>query len=273
MLDITILGCGYMGLQLAEHLQKSRHHITGTTTSYSRLPILEQKCQKALLLWGDDLEKLTLAVENSDVIIVTISAASLQEYEKTFLRTAQNLRKIAKNCPEKKLLYTSSTFVYGDHKGKWVDETSPLLNTSDVGKTLVTTENTLLSLEEYHWDVTILRLSEIYGPGRELSTKLEKYQNKILPGSGNIYTNMVHSKDIVYAIDYILHHDLKGIYNLSDDEHPHKQDLYDLVAKKYNLEKVEWDPKIATIKMGNKRVSNHKIKEVGYQFFYPKREY
>jgi nucleoside-diphosphate-sugar epimerase len=126
-------------------------------------------------------------------------------------------------------------------------------------------------LEEIGWRTCILRCAEIYGPGRELSKRVKQFGGHTLPGSGSNYTNMIHKADCAAALDYALRHHLEGIYNLSDDEHPTRKELYDTVAHRFKFPHVLWDPTHPSLHTGNKRVSNHKIKAEGFAFLHPHR--
>jgi nucleoside-diphosphate-sugar epimerase len=270
VLKIAIIGCGYVGRSLADYWKKFGYYITGTTRSKGKLNDILRHCQRAEILYSSDLDKLSQLVNENDIIVLTIGADNPEDYESVYLQTANNLSVCAKLFPKKKLFYTSSTYVYGDHNGKWVDETSLLLNTTDPGKILIETEKKLLSLDKYGWEVLIFRLSEIYGPDREISKRVKKYQNTILSGSGKNYTNMIHLDDIIKCHDYALNHKLEGIYNLTDDDHILRFELYTQVTNKFNFQSIKWDPSVKT-QRNNKRVSNHKIKADGYDFIYPNR--
>ena len=90
-----------------------------------------------------------------------------------------------------------------------------------------------------------------------------------LPGMGNQYTNMVHREDCVRVINYTLNHHLTGVYNLADNDHPTKKELYDEISKKMGLKPVNWDPNLTSFPLQSKRVSNHKIRGAGYHFIRP----
>jgi NAD dependent epimerase/dehydratase family enzyme len=82
---------------------------------------------------------------------------------------------------------------------------------------------------------------------------------------------MVHRADVTAAIDYALRHRLDGIYNLADDDHPTRQELYNHIAEKLGLPAIQWDQNSDAYRGGNKRISNHKIKAKGFTFLYPHR--
>lgn len=272
MLNIAILGCGYVGTALATYWKKKGHHISATTRSHSKVKSLKPICQNVTILYSDDQTALTNFLKHQDVIVVTIAADHVQDYANAYLKTAHTLKKVLAKLPAKTLIYTSSTFVYGDHDGSWVDEQADLLTQTEQGKILIETEKVYQSLQSLGWNILIFRLSEIYGPNRELSTRVKTYLDAPLAGSGEKYSNMIHLDDIVSAIDYALSHSLQGTFNLADDDHPTRKELYDQVSEAFHLPKVTFDPKVKTMRSDNKRISNHTIKAAGYSFIVPDRK-
>lgn len=269
---IAIIGCGYIGMEVAALWNKRGHSVTATTRSPERLLELSQVAQKGVVFKGDDEDGLVHLIGANDTILVSIAADSHEHYETAYLQTARLFRHLALEMEmPRQLIYLSSTSVYGEHKGLWVDEQSELLGKSDQAKILIETEKTYLSLDELGWTVCALRLAEIYGPGRELSKRLRQLEGHTLPGSGDQYTNMIHKTDCAAAIDYALRHHLEGVFNLADDDHPTRKALYDAIAHKFQLPHVQWDPNISGLHSGNKRVSNHKIKSEGFVFRHPHR--
>jgi nucleoside-diphosphate-sugar epimerase len=246
--------------------------VTATTRTPAKLSELAKIAQKGVLLKGDEPEELIPLVQDNETILVTVAADSPKHYESAYLKTAQHLRKVAYDLQKPRhLIYTSSASVYGDHQGLWVDEEVSLLGKGPNIEILIEAEKIYLSLaSQLGWTVSIFRLGEIYGSGREISKKLLKYQKSPLPGSGNHYTNMVHQIDCARAIDLAFIQKLAGIYNLADDDHPTQKELYDTIAEKFNLPKPIWDPTLPPIRSGNKRISNHKIKKV-FKFQHPHR--
>jgi nucleoside-diphosphate-sugar epimerase len=271
-MNIVIIGCGYVGMEAAHLWKKKGYHVTSTTRSPERLDALSQVSQKSVIIRGSDEDEFVPLIINNDCIVVTVAADNPDHYESAYLHTAQILRHIALelNMP-RHLIYTSSTSIYGEYHGQWVDETSQPLSKSEQGKILIEAEKQYLSLSEIGWTVCILRFAEIYGPGRELSTRVKQLEGHTLPGSGETYTNMAHKQDCAHALDYALRHNLEGIYNLADDDHPKRKELYHAISHKFHLPEVRWDPTQTGLHMGNKRVSNHKIKAEGFAFHHPHR--
>jgi nucleoside-diphosphate-sugar epimerase len=271
-MNIAIIGCGYIGSAAASLWHRKGHHITATTRKLENLKKLNKIAQKSQILKGTDEREFIPLILNNETILVTTAADSPDSYKDTYLGIAEIFRHLALEMDlPRHLIYTSSSSVYGDHNGLWVDETTPLLGHDELAKILIKAEETYLSLQELGWQVSILRLAQIYGPGRELSKKVKELEGHTLPGIGDHYTNMIHQTDCASAIDYALRHHLEGVFNLVDDEHPTRKELYDTISHKFHLPKVIWAPTQAGFPTGNKRVSNHKIKAEGFTFHYPHR--
>ena len=264
-MNIAIIGCGYVGLEAAQIWAQKGYHVTATTDSPERLSELSKIAQKSLILKGNDEEQLVPLIAQNDLILITLSSDSPEYYNNANLHTAQTFRHLALEMDlPRDLIYASSTAIYGDHHGLWVDETSDLLAKNEAAKILIDAEKIYASLEELGWSICILRLAEVYGPTKELSKRVSQLEGHALPVSGNQYTNMVHRTDCAHAFDYALRHHLEGIFNLADDEHQTRKELYDQISKKFALPKVKWDASLPVLHMGNKRVSNHKIKAEGF---------
>ena len=94
-----------------------------------------------------------------------------------------------------------------------------------------------------------------------------------MPGSGSLPTNMVHVEDVCGTILFALEHQLKGIYDVSDDDHPTRAEYYCALCDKLSLEMPTFDPSLQRTHGGNRIISNAKIKKAGYTFIHPHRLY
>ena len=272
MNGIAIVGCGYVGTHTARLWGKQGYRLTATTRNPEELDELSKIAQRSTVIKGNDEDEFIPLIANHDTILITIAADSPEHYESAYLNTAQIFRRLAlgMNTP-RKIIYVSSTSIYGDHHGLWVDESSLLKASSPIAKILIDAEKTYLSLDEIGWNVCILRFAEIYGPNRELSSRLKQLEGHVLPGSGDHFTNMIHRDDCSGAIDFALRHDLEGVFNVVDDDHPLRKELYDAIAIKHKLKPILWNPSLTGLHSGNKRISNHKIKSEGFSLIHPHR--
>ena len=264
-MNVAIIGCGYIGYEVAQYWQQKKSFIvTATTTTPERVPVLEAVAQRVLVVKGNDPERLKSVLKNQDAVLLSVGAKDANTYEETYLHTAQTLISVLKQIPSvQQLIYTGSYSVYGDRNGAWVDEESPIAPANPNGQIMSDTEQVLLSDKNENLRVCILRLGGIYGPGRELVKIFGRVAGKTRPGNGEDTTNWIHLDDIVG------HHRLEGIYNLVDDAHLTSRELLDRVFEKHNLPNVIWDDTQKSTRPYNAKVSNQKIKDAGYKLVHP----
>ena len=244
-MKIMILGCGYVGKSLARALQG--HALTLTTQNPGNLPALSAYSENCFAVCGTDAEALSCLLSDQDVLIVCLAAKGKADYETTYLETAKTLKTILTKKPLRQIIYTSSTGVYEEKEGGVVTEESKTSGILDL------TEKEFLSLH----NTTIFRLGEIYGEERQIKDKLSRAICSDSP------TNMIHLHDITGAILFAIQKPLFGVYNLVDDIHETRAELYGRLAQKYGLPLPPFQhPPLR----GNKIVSNQKIKDAGYHF-------
>jgi len=269
-MNMTIIGCGYVGFAVAKLWnQKMTFLVTATTTTPERLITLQTVAQRSLLLKTNDAEGLKSVVKNQDVVLLSIGSKTGSTYEETYLETAKTLVPVLQKSGVKQLLYTSSCSVYGDQNGRLVDEDTPIFPTSHNSQILAETEQLLLSVSNDNLKVCILRLGGIYGLGRELVKIYGRIAGTTRPGTGEEPANWIHLDDIVAGIEFARKHHLQGIYNLVDDAYLSNREIIDKVCETHNLEKVRWDASQPSVRAYNARISNQKIKGAGYKLVHP----
>ena len=176
------------------------------------------------------------------------------------------------------LVYLSTVGVYGDHAGAWVDERTPVKPVSERSVARVDAEGRWLRYAEMaQVPVAILRLSGIYGPGRNAFVNLADGTAKRLVKPGQVF-NRIHVDDIAEATARCFRRGADGVFNVTDDEPAPPQDV---VAYAASLMGVEPPPEQAfegavltpmarSFYGENKRVSNGKSKrELGMTYAYP----
>ena len=262
-MNVTIIGCGYVGKAVAKRWKTAGHCVSVTTRNPERVAELNEIADHVILLQGRELSAiLSEQLVDQHVVLLCVAADNASQYESTYLHTAQALVKAVNSAPAlKQIIYTSSTSVYGEHCGEWVDENTQLAPSNANTKILVTTEQTLLDLQAETRRVCIFRLGEIIGPGREIADRLRRMSGQSLPGTGENYTNLSELKDIVEAIDFAVSHQLGGVFNLCGDLHITRKELYQQLCEKHGLSPVSWNTSVASIHGGNKRVSSQKLKQ------------
>ncbi|KST68930.1 NAD(P)-dependent oxidoreductase [Mastigocoleus testarum BC008] len=274
---IAIIGCGYVGTAASRYWCKEQgHSLTVTTTREERVKELQELATRVVVMKGADSQAVRSLLQNQDTIILSIAPISDRQvdaevYRETYIPTVKNLVSALQNTPSvKQVIYLSSCSVYGNKKGEWIDETSPIDTDSEYNQVLSEVEHTLLNSTSEDIKACILRLGGIYGPERELTKRFKRIAGKTIPGSGNTFTSWIHLDDIVAALDFLCQRRLGGIYNLVNDFNMTIRELSDLVCDRANLDKVIWDDTKPSYRFLNARVSNQKIKASGYNLIHPK---
>ena len=170
--------------------------------------------------------------------------------------------------------YLSTVGVYGNHDGDWVDEETDCRPVSQRSVQRVAAEMAWQDFADtIGKPLSILRLSGIYGPGRNAFVNLETGKAKRLIKPGQVF-NRIHVEDIARALDFLAERRQDGVFNVTDDLPAPPQDVVEYAG---SLMKVDLPPAIdfasATISPmarsfygENKRVSNAKLKRAGFAF-------
>lgn len=259
MKKIAILGCGYVGKACAERWKASGHVVTAATRRSERLEQLAPLSSRQILLREEKAYRALLLQQ--DHLLIAVAPDPGKSYEETYLAAAERvIRNISSSLQQ--IIYLSSTSVYGDHQGNWVDEETIARPCSSQALILLQTEELLH--RHLSPSLCILRLGEIIGPGREISLKLRSLPS--FPGTGENWTNLIHLEDLVSLIDFVFRKNLTGVYNACSDLHIPRKELYEKIASKNQLAPPRWDPSRCSPHAGNKRVSNAKIRRAGFEF-------
>lgn len=271
-MKIAIIGCGYVGQAIARQWYAAGHELTVTTTTPDKIPQLAEVAQRVKLLETKDLDGLREICEGKELILLSIGSQGRTEagYRLAYLQTAQNLKMALQgNSTVKQVIYTSSYSVVGNHDGAWVDETTPERPGTAFAEILLETEQVLASLAGGDRQVCILRLGGIYGEGREILKIFRSAMGQVRPGTGTEYGNWIHLTDIVNGIEFARMKQLSGLFNLVADEPIQRRVLLERLAEKYNLDPVLWDASLPSARPFNVRVSNQKLKDLGFSLVYP----
>ncbi|WP_017442889.1 SDR family oxidoreductase [Rickettsia gravesii] len=164
--------------------------------------------------------------------------------------------------------YLSSTGVYGNHDGKWVDEETKCLPNNLKSKIRLLAEQKWLALYfKYKIPVHIFRLSGIYGPGRNCLEEINNSKDFTIIKKDQFFSR-VHVEDVCQAIISSLNFPTPGeIYNLSDDEPAPINVVHQFGAKilnKHQLQEIPFEnanlsKQAKMFFIDNKKVSNDKI--------------
>lgn len=273
---LAIIGCGYVGTAVARLWHGSGNEVTVTTTTPSKVAELEAIASKVVVLTGDDLASLQQVVKDQDVILLSIGSKQRtpEIYRQTYLGTAQNLLEAIKANPGvKQVIYTSSYGIINDQSGNSIDETVVPNPRDEFGEILYQTEQLLLNGSTIGLKTCILRLTGIYGTGRELIKIFKRVAGTTRPGAGEHYTNWIHQEDIVRAIDFAQEQQLEGIYHLNSDELMTTKEFFQRLFTAHDLPPVTWDSSQTSSRFYNMKLSNQKIKDAGFKLVHPQIEF
>ncbi len=260
---IAIIGCGYVGAALGQTLVDGGHDVVGTTTSPDRAAELAAMGISHRVAIADDRPGMAELLADRDAVYITLAAGRRgRSYREVYLAAAESLAAALPTTAVRRVIYTSSTSVYGQRSGEWVDESSPANPTSENGEVLLAAERALLGTGGEASGpgrpaVSVVRLSGIYGPGRDPADFVARSAGATRT-DGDAWLNLVHLDDIVTALHHLLDTDHHGVLCLSDDQPMRRRAFYDPLLADRGLAAVKWeaDPSAGV----GKRVRNAAIK-------------
>ena len=262
---LLIIGCGDIGQRLAQQLDTYHYQTTGLRRQPpADLPYLRyQTC--------DTTQARQLAEvfrrEAFDVVVISMTPSERSDagYEQAYVRTCENLVAALKQHQHEPrlILFVSSTAVYGQNDGSWIDEQSPTQPSSFSGKRLLEAEQVIQHSGFAH---CIVRLSGIYGPGR--NRLIEQVKQRRASSSPH-YTNRIHADDCAGVLAHLIMQQQlpAGIYLASDSSPTPMIEVVSWIAEQLGIK--DFLAENAVNDRGNKRISNQRLITSGYRFRYP----
>ena len=216
-ISLVCFGFGLTARYFVKELLKNKYKINLITTSRSKSFNKKFLTVNYKNLYFDNNKfdkKITKYILNASHILVSIPPRDRKDYviEKFY-------NEICLNKKIKWLGYLSSTSVYGNHNGNWVNEKSKLLSNNDPGINRIIAENEWLKLNRYHSVPTrIFRLSGIYSPERNIFLRLVNGQVSYVKKNNHFFSR-IHVADIAQVLFKSLIYSKPGeIYNVSDNK-------------------------------------------------------
>ena len=251
-----------MGLRLAE----LGHEVFGLRRDVSKLPLEINPVQ------GDvsGLDGFRGVPSGVDYVFYAVGAKSRDEdtYRNVYMDGLGRLLQVLgdEGQSPKRIFFTSSTSVYGQSRGEWVDESSPTHPPTFSGSIMVATESLLQSSS---YPSTVLRLGGIYGPGRKGFVSGLRAQKVFPLPPGQNYTNRIHRDDAVGALMHLLAMDSpEDLYVGVDNEAADRIDVLQWLAHRLSVEPLT-EVSEASHKGSGRRCQNDRLRSTGYEFIYP----
>ncbi|MGR3343303.1 MAG: SDR family oxidoreductase [Paracoccaceae bacterium] len=268
---LLCLGYGYCARALARLLLPQGWRIIGTTRDAHNLETLGANGVSTLLWPGSDLRQ---AMAHATHLLVSIAPNS--DGDPVLNEMSAD---IAKASPFEWTGYLSTTGVYGDHQGGWVDERTPLTPSTRRGHFRVTAEAAWQGLaEKKSLNLHIFRLAGFYGPGRGPLAKIQNKTARRIIKPGQVFSR-IHVDDVAQVLAASIARPKPGaIYNVCDDEPAPPEDVLAYAAKLLNQpippaenwDSAEMSAMARSFYAESKRVSNDRIKsELGVTLKFP----
>lgn len=260
-MTVVIAGCGDLGTEVGLRFAAQGHRVIGLRRSPHRLPSQIEGQAVDLATQSPTLPT------DTDILIIATSAdrRTVEAYRSAYLDSVMNVLAALENDRPARVLFVSSTAVYGVDDGSWVDETTPAIPTSATAGVLREAE---VALHARLPGAVVLRLTGIYGPGR---TGLV---DRVRDGSETIssrpqFTNRIHRDDAAAAIVHLtsLPTAPETVYVGTDDAPTDRRQVIEFLAGKLGA-RIPGDA-VDAERHGGKRCRNERLRATGFTFSYP----
>ena len=266
MPHILIAGCGYVGSATADLFHTAGWEVEGWTHSGDSASQLSAKPYPVRAVDITDREAVHGVGRTFNAIIhcASTGGGGAESYRRIYFYGAKNLIQILQ---PNRFIFTSSTSVYAQTNGEWVDEDSAAQPQHETGKILRETEEFVRQSGGI-----AARLAGIYGPGRSALLRKFLTGEARLENDGERYQNQAHRDDIATALLHLakLPND-PGLVNVTDDEPLTQRECYEWLAAKLQRPVPPPVKRAGERKRGasNKRVSNRRLRALGWEPKFP----
>ncbi len=267
-----VLGCGYLGLRVARLWKSQGDEVYAVTRCQNNAELMKQ--EGIIPLIADITEPKSVSrLPKTDTVLFSVGM-DRKKYDSVHNVYVNGLKNVLSGISEvpSQFIYISSTGVYGNFDGAWIDENSPTAPAREGGKACLAAEE-ILRNGRFAAQSCILRFAGIYGPQR-VPTKalIESQQWKKISSDG--FLNLIHVDDGANIIQKVAERAIAGeIFNVSDGNPPKRKEYYQFIAEQLGLPEIPWKETEAanenTRSGSNKRVSNKKlVGQLGNLFHY-----
>ncbi|WP_043307669.1 SDR family oxidoreductase [Pseudomonas sp. ML96] len=266
---LMIAGCGDVGSRLALRLQPSGWTLYGLRRDVAQLPAVVQPVA------GDLQQPACPAAWPQSELDYLVYCAAASQHDEAGYRSAyvDGLRHVLAWLAEhgqrpRRLLFVSSSGVYAQQGGEWIDEEAPAEAEGYSGKVMLEAEQLALASG---LPATLVRLTGIYGPGRQwlLNQVRQGYRVASEPP---LYANRIHAEDAAGLLAFLLQADAEGAeladcYLGVDDEPAPLHEVVGWLREQMGVS--QWAEENSVRRAGSKRCSNARARALGWAPQYP----
>ena len=268
---VLIAGCGDLGVRVARLL--ALENTANRSWGLRRQPDVESTKDIPGFTWiaCDLTQPSTLRDLPKDITHVLYTAApnarTEADYRAVYRDGLEHLLHAVVSPALQRVLFISSTAVYGDHGAQWIDEDTPAAPKSFNGRVLLETERWLQS-QSTQFETLRLRLSGIYGPGRSYLLDRLRTGQATAPAAESHWVNRIHIEDAAAAVLHLMNlPEPQPIYLVTDSAPLPMRVLYEALAKLVGGPVPLEGPAPASV--GSKRLSNARLRDSGFTFKWP----
>lgn len=264
---VLIAGCGYVGTALGRELAARGDLVWGIRRDPSTLPSVLHPIAADLL----DTDALSRALpRDPDVVVYAASAGGFSdhEYRRAYVDGVRSLLRalVRTGAEPSRLLFTSSTGVYGRTDGEWVDEETPPEPSAFNGSRVLEGEDLVL---DGPFRSVVLRLGGIYGPGRTSLLDRVRQGGLVCPETP-VWSNRIHRDDCAGALVHLMDlPDPAPVYIGVDREPAELCEVMRWLARRVGAPEPVRDAGSGAGRGSNKRCSSARLVSSGYRFRHP----
>lgn len=265
MKKIAIFGCGWLGFPLAKLLVSKGYFVNGSTTSFEKISFLEAEKINAFqiaLSASEVIGAIASFLNNIEILIIDIPPklrGISNDNQKEFVRKIENLIPFIEKSTVQKVVFVSSTSVYGEDNAEVTESTIPKPET-EAGKQLLEVETLLQN--NSHFKTTVVRFGGLVGENRH---PIHFLAGKTGIENPDAPINLIHQEDCMAIILKIVEDEVwNEIFNVVAPYHPSRFDYYTQKAMDLNLPLPKFD---FSKKSVGKTISSQKTESVlAYKF-------
>jgi nucleoside-diphosphate-sugar epimerase len=271
-MDLFIVGFGYIASRLVTNHADRFKRISGTVRSAEKRERVAERLGHLDLDLFDGASAAVATLErcaDADIVLISVPPGSDDDVVVNHFGAA------IEGGRASRVIYLSTIGVYGDHRGEWIDEDTPVApeHARTWARIAVETEWRRLLGDR----LSVLRLGGIYGPGRNALVELRAGRARRIVKPGQVF-NRIHADDAAGAIVGAIDSETGGVWNICDDEPAPPQDVISYAARLMGFEPpseqpfatAEMSPMARSFYASNRRIKNLRAKrDLGLRFIYP----